>query len=137
MKFVHLFETKKKQTRGLTIAYECKRRLGDHDLAFYDVKCGVAYCAPVEQNYSRHMGRTISSNRLTCSKNLKPMFHFEIVVSDMDMEGAGMECLVILALREQIVHRRDWWPLDLIDSNLIQWTEKRQEMLQNLVMQGV
>jgi hypothetical protein len=60
-----------------------------------------------------------------------------MVVSDVDMDGIGMEHLVILALREKIAYKHGWWPLDLIDRNLFKWTEKRQEMLQNLVMQGL
>jgi len=69
MKFVHIFETKKKRTRGITVAYESVSRVPTSP-AFYDVTCGVAYCAPVEKNYSRSLGRKISSNRLACNKNL-------------------------------------------------------------------
>ena len=101
MKFIHIFETRKKRARGITVAYESIPRVPTSSV-FYDVICGVAYCAPVERNYSRSLGRKISSNRLMCTKELVPTFRFQMVVSAADLKGVGMEYLVISELDRKL-----------------------------------
>jgi hypothetical protein len=76
---------------------------------FYDVVCGVAYCAPaVEKNYSRPLGRRISSNRLTHTKSLPDKFRFRMTVSDIDLKGVDMEYLVVCALQNLPSQDFDW-----------------------------
>jgi len=117
MKFVHIFETSKKKTRGITVAYESTfRGCGDaFNPSFYDVLCGVSYCAPIEQNYSRPLGRKISTNRLSCKKCLANNFRFSMAVSSIDLDGVGMEYLVVSKLKTLLLPE---WAKSLVERRL-------------------
>lgn len=63
IRYIHIIKPSKKGTFGFTIAYVPV----DSD----KFKYAVAFCSPVERNFSRKMGREISTNRLISNKECK------------------------------------------------------------------
>jgi len=63
IRYIHIIKSNKKGTFGFTIAYV--------PLDSGKFKYAVAFCSPVERNFSRKMGREISTNRLTSNKECK------------------------------------------------------------------
>jgi hypothetical protein len=66
MKFYHIFKSGKRRAVGVTVALEVVE--GENNGDAVTVHCGVAYCAPLERNFKRAMGREIAGNRLNTAK---------------------------------------------------------------------
>jgi hypothetical protein len=96
----------------------------------FRVTCGMSYCAPVEENFSRPLGRRIAEQRMRfVEKNdeggltlrLVPYYkRFEFIVPDLD----GLK---IKILRELVGFQPIKWARGLIDSEIDAMTKAWRE----------
>ena len=66
IKFYHISNNKK--GFGFTIATKIFKNLEENNKEPFRVLYSVAYCSPVETNFSRALGRMISKSRLESTK---------------------------------------------------------------------